>query len=121
MSDQPVEHNIENYIDGSLHENTEEYPIGLPPPEEMREDFRKLVAVSTPQNILFGEYFANKGDYRIRDKVMSEVGRVLEKYNMTPQSILGDINKAISMHYTQDPMLQQQVWDQAMKEIEEGI
>jgi len=115
-------------LSGSVNPETGDPPMGLNYPgnltheQQFREDFRRVAVVATPQNILFGEYFAKNGDSRVKDKINSEVSSFLEKYNMTANSVLHDMEMALAMDYfTQDPVLQELVYNEAFKEIEEGI
>ncbi|MFZ9728645.1 MAG: hypothetical protein ACO3CD_06485 [Candidatus Nanopelagicaceae bacterium] len=83
-----------------------------------REDFRKMMTAANAENILYGEYFAAKGDRRIKDKIISEVGKYIQKYNKTTESILSDIDRAIlATEYQTDKVLQQMIFEQAVAEL----
>lgn len=116
------------YNGGSVDPETGELPTDLNYPEnpelttieeQFQEDFRKLMVVATPQNFIFANYFADRGDTRIKDKIVSVVSTFIKTYKMTPETIINDIDMALQMnYYTQDEDLQELIYNEAMKEIE---
>lgn len=119
---------ISSYNNGAVNPETGDPSMGVNYPSQhnrvedgnqFREDFRKLMVVATPVNILIAEHFAKKGDNRVKDKILYHVAQFVEKYNMFPETAMHDIDLALSLDYfTQDPVLQEVVFNEAFEEIQ---
>ena len=120
---------ISSYNNGSVNPETGDPSMGVNYPsqrdrvedkDQFREDFRKLMVVATPINILFAEHFAKKGDNRLKEKILGHVAEFVGKYNMFPETAMHDIDLALSLDYfTQDPVLQEMVFNEAFDELQQ--
>lgn len=82
-----------------MDQTNEEY-TGIPPvdPEEMQEDFRKLMVLVNPHKMGLAEYFAvRKKDFSVKSKIFGEIDRIVTKYGITPETLIGDIDKELSL------------------------
>lgn len=85
--------------------------------EETTEDFRRFMSIATPQFLIFGDYFSRSGDDRIKDKLAIEVGRLVNKYSISPETVLMDMETALQINYSKDSLLQQMIYEEALKEL----
>jgi len=76
------------------------------PSLEFEELWRRFSICASPNNLLFALYFAlGRKDYRLLDKLFDHVDQLLERYNMTPETIMGDIDASINQEYSITPTI----------------
>jgi hypothetical protein len=87
--------------------------------EEIREDFRKLMVAAAPQTMLYAMFFAERQrDFRLMEKIYDQVQYTVEKYQMTPLTIMKDLDMGLENNYFNDQNVMNEVYEEAMSQLE---
>jgi len=87
--------------------------------DEARELFRRLMILSQPQIQLLANYSQNKGQgHKIRKFIDDEITRIVKRLGMDAQTFMDDLINDLRYQYAQDPILHEEIINQAMSELE---
>lgn len=82
-------------------------------------DFQSLLQISSPLNFAFADYFSSLGDDRVKNHIRSFVKAHIEKYGLSPESLISDIDRTFNRDNVSEQSIAQEIFEQALKEIEQ--